>query len=267
MTDQARRPSDPPPPDPELRRLDPLIGTWTAANHTRDSVLGRGVPVTSTETFRWLDGGYFLVQEYETVFGDEPAQRGINFWCYDSESRRFRIMFFSNNGPFTEEGNRYEGVVAGGRVTFVGPARFQYALDENGMIQTNSDGTLSVEWWLRDASGGWQRWMHKHVHKDGCSLSWVQPVRSRSSGRFRFADDLSRFREDIDPIATLLAWAIGRLPSEPLFTPGMALSLLLRRGMSVSSRAERLGRRSWSRLVTEPEEPGGTRLHACDSLT
>lgn len=159
MTDRVRTPSEPPPPDPELRRLDPLIGTRKATDHTRDSVLGRGVPVTSIETFRWLDGGYFLVQEYETVFGDEPAQRGINFWCYDSESRRFRIMFFGNNGPFTEGGNRYGGVVAGDRLTFVGPARFQYVLDENGMIQTNSDGTLSVEWWLRDASGRWQRWM------------------------------------------------------------------------------------------------------------
>jgi hypothetical protein len=103
--------------------------------------------------------------QHERLFGDEPAQRGINFWCYDSASRRFRIMFFSNNGPFTEEGNRYGGVVAGDRLTFVGPARFQYALDENGMIQTNSDGTLSVEWWLRDASGRWQRWMRNTFTK------------------------------------------------------------------------------------------------------
>jgi hypothetical protein len=53
------------------------------------------VPVRNQESFRWLDGGYFLVQEYETVFGDEPAQRGVNYWWYDSDSQGFRIIFFS----------------------------------------------------------------------------------------------------------------------------------------------------------------------------
>ena len=45
-----------PPPDPELKRLEPLVGTWRTEDHTEDSVLGPGVPVTSTETYSWLDG-------------------------------------------------------------------------------------------------------------------------------------------------------------------------------------------------------------------
>jgi hypothetical protein len=150
---------DAPPPDPELKRLEPLLGTWTTEGHTQDSVLGPGVPVTSTETFRWLDGGYFLVQEYETTFGDEPTQRGVVYWGYDTAAGRFRIIFFSNNGPFTEEGNRYEGKVADGKLTSVGPARFQYELDGEGKIKTNADGTSSVAWWLRDERGEWQAWM------------------------------------------------------------------------------------------------------------
>ena len=75
-----------PPPDPELRRLEPLLGTWTTHDHTQQSALGPGVPVTSTETFRWLEGGYFLVSSYETVFGDEPAQKGVNYWSYDADA-------------------------------------------------------------------------------------------------------------------------------------------------------------------------------------
>jgi hypothetical protein len=130
-----------------------------AEDHTHDSVLGPGVRVTSIERFSWLDGGYFLVSTYETVFGDEPAQRGVNYWGYDPEARRFRIIFFSNNGPFTEEGNRYVGKVAGGKLTFEGPARFQYALDDKGRISTNADGAISVAWWLRDEIGEWKPWM------------------------------------------------------------------------------------------------------------
>jgi hypothetical protein len=84
-----------PPPHPELARLEPLVGEWVAEDQTNDSVLGPGVRVTSAESCSWLDGGYFLVSTYETVFGDEPAQRGVNYWGYDSQTERFRIVFFS----------------------------------------------------------------------------------------------------------------------------------------------------------------------------
>ena len=148
-----------PPPDPELRRLEPLVGTWRADDTTRASVLGPAVPVTSVETFAWLDGGYFLVHTYETVFGAEPAQKGVSYWRYDAGGQRFRIIFFSNNGSYTEAGSQYAGEAAGGTLTMEGPARFQYDLDEDGRIRTNPDGTLSVAWWLRDEHGAWQPWM------------------------------------------------------------------------------------------------------------
>ncbi|MGH3478274.1 MAG: DUF1579 family protein [Nocardioidaceae bacterium] len=150
---------DVPPPNPELKRLEPLVGTWTANDHTRDSVLGPGVPVTSRETFCWLDGGYFLVQTYEVVFGDEPAQTGVNYWMYDAERQRFRIIFFSNNGPYSDAGNQYAGEVADDKLTMAGPARFQYDLDADGAIKPNPDGTITIEWWLQDEAGEWQPWM------------------------------------------------------------------------------------------------------------
>lgn len=149
-----------PPPHPELKRLEPLLGTWRSEGRTQDSVLGPGVPVHSTETFYWLEGGYFLVSTYETRFGSEPTQTGVNYWGYDADAKRFRIIFFSNNGPFTEDGNRYAGEVADGRLTFEGPARFQYELDQNGNVAVNHDGTIGVAWWLRDEHGEWAPWMH-----------------------------------------------------------------------------------------------------------
>jgi Protein of unknown function (DUF1579) len=159
VTDDAASSFGVPTPAPELKRLEPLIGRWQTRAHTEDSVLGPGVPVTSTEEFYWLDGGYFLVQTYETVFGKEPAQTGINYWFYDAQANKFRIIFFSNNGPFTEEGNRYEGEIADRVLTFVGPARFQYDLDATGKVRRNDDGTVTVRWWLRDESGHFRQWM------------------------------------------------------------------------------------------------------------
>ncbi len=146
-------------PSPKLQCLSPLLGTWRTRGKTEASVLGPGAPVTSTEAFFWFEGGHFLVQAYKTVFGDEPPQTGINYWFYDVQTRKFRIIFFSNNGPFTEEGNRYEGEIADGTLTFTGPARFQYDLDADGKIKTNDDGTIAVRWWLRDVNGRFQPWM------------------------------------------------------------------------------------------------------------
>jgi hypothetical protein len=132
----------------------------------RDPVQPRPEPPFTAEPrqrpprpYERLDGGYFLVSTYETAFGNEPAQRGVNYWGYDAEAQRFHIIFFSNNGPFTEEGNRYEGKVAGSTLTFEGPARFQYDLDDAGKVKLNADGTMSVAWWLRDEHGDWQTWM------------------------------------------------------------------------------------------------------------
>jgi hypothetical protein len=156
-----------PPPDRELKRLEPLLGTWKSEDHTLDSGGGPGVLVTSTETFRWLDGGYFLVQDYDTTFGDEPTQKGVNYWFYDSEAGGFRIIFFSNNGPFSETGNRYSGRLEDGTLVFEGPARFQYDLDEHGRIRVGPDGTISVSWWLRDEAGDWQPWMTNTFHRSG----------------------------------------------------------------------------------------------------
>jgi hypothetical protein len=153
------RATDPaPPPHPELERLDRLVGTWRVEGYTRDSLAGPAGPVRSTETFEWLDGGYFLVHRYETVFSDEAPQRGVMFWGYDAAGSRFRCHFFSNNGPFTEDGNIYDGRIIGRQMIFTGPARFTLLLDEDGKIQVR-DGTFHAAWELRDADGIWRPWM------------------------------------------------------------------------------------------------------------
>ncbi len=158
-------PFDEPPPDPELTRLEPLIGTWRAEEETEASVLGTGVRVTSTESFSWLEGGYFLVSTYETRFGDEPAQKGVNYWGYEPEASRYRIVFFSNNGSFSEAGNQYFGALGEEGLTFEGPARFRYELDDGGRIRVGPDGTISVDWWLRDEDGAWRPWMRNRFER------------------------------------------------------------------------------------------------------
>lgn len=156
-----------PPPSPELRRLDPLVGEWAVEGYARESPAGPAAPVSSRETFEWLAGGYFLVHRYDTKFGDEPRQKGVMYWGYDAEGRRFLLHFFSNNGPFTPAGNVYEGRVHGSSLVCTGPARFTIALDETGRIRLGDDGVIETDWDLRDDEGKWRPWMRDTYRRVG----------------------------------------------------------------------------------------------------
>jgi hypothetical protein len=146
-------------PSEELRRLEPLVGDWDVAGYAEESLAGPACAVESHESFEWLDGGYFLVHRYETHFGDQPVQRGVMYWGFDELSMRFRLIFFSNNGPFTTEGNVYSGELRAAAIVCTGPARFTMALDEEGNIAMGADQRFEIAWELRDAEDRWRPWM------------------------------------------------------------------------------------------------------------
>jgi hypothetical protein len=154
-----------PAPPSELERLNPLVGDWKFSSRTEPSILGPSVEMKSREQFYWLEGRYFLVQTYDTQFGDEPPQRGINYWYYDPGDGTFNVIFFSNNGNFTEEGNRYRGAIEGDRLVMVGPARFELALDSSGTVATTDGGGIAIDWWLRDGAGEFQPWMNSVLRR------------------------------------------------------------------------------------------------------
>jgi hypothetical protein len=143
-----------PSPDPELKRLEILVGKWKIVGATQAGPTGPAMKVTSLETYEWLDGGFFLVHRWETFFGEsclDPA-KGIQFFGYDARSRKYRTHFFDNLGPYDEEGSTYEGEVINGILTFTGPARFT--------LVANEDGTITSDWELRDMDTTWIPWMH-----------------------------------------------------------------------------------------------------------
>lgn len=149
----------------ELACLTPLVGAWETTSHTEPSVLGPAVMVTSIDKFTWMDGGHFLVQNYRTQFGDEPVRAGLNYWFFDEAIGRLRIISFANTGPYSESGNQYDSERGPGTLTFTGPARFQFTLDANGVVQLNDDRTLTVRWWLRNEAGIFQPWMRNVSHR------------------------------------------------------------------------------------------------------
>jgi len=52
-------------PDPALKRLDKLVGTWTLSGRTLNSEEDN---ISGQTTFEWLPGGFFLQQRIEMDF-------------------------------------------------------------------------------------------------------------------------------------------------------------------------------------------------------
>ena len=84
-----------PPPDPALHRLDRYVGRWTMEGHLVGS---DEVTVRGETSFRWLPGGFFLLQEGTLDFmGMEITNHELI--GYDAETDSFPSTVYSNVSP------------------------------------------------------------------------------------------------------------------------------------------------------------------------
>jgi hypothetical protein len=94
MADNDTQPQMPT-PDPALKRLEPLVGTWSMEGHLVDSnennIKGQG-------TFRWLPGGFFLEQRLTLDFMGLKID-SLELIGYDPETKTFPSTVFSNLSP------------------------------------------------------------------------------------------------------------------------------------------------------------------------
>lgn len=84
-----------PQPDPELKRLDRFVGTWTMEG---DLVGGEGKNIKGQATFRWLPGGFFLEQHITLDFLGLPID-STELVGYDTETGTFPSTVYSNMSP------------------------------------------------------------------------------------------------------------------------------------------------------------------------
>jgi len=84
-----------PQPDPALKKLEPLVGSWKLKGHltgsTEESISGHA-------TFQWLDGGFFLQQDIELDFMGMPI-KSRELVGYDAATKKFSSQVFSNMSP------------------------------------------------------------------------------------------------------------------------------------------------------------------------
>src|SRR5512132_4603779 len=125
-----------PQPDPALRRLDRLVGTWTMEGNLVGSDEQN---IRGQTTFRWLPGGFFLEQRARIGFMGQPID-ALELIGYDPEPDTFPSTVFSGFSP-TPLPYRWE--VRGDRVTIT----VAYApLDATFTGPWREDGTFSGGW-------------------------------------------------------------------------------------------------------------------------
>jgi hypothetical protein len=133
------RPAGVPTPDPSLKKLDKLVGTWSMKGHRvgsdKENIVG-------SATFHWLEGGFFLQQDVEMDFAGTMRIKSLELIGYDSETRAFASNVYSNLSPVPIP---YKWDVQGDTLTI----SVSY-----GPLDATFKGSFSTDG--RSFSGGWR---------------------------------------------------------------------------------------------------------------
>jgi hypothetical protein len=95
----VRRPDTAAPaPGPETRRLGALVGRWRPEGY----IVGDArVPITGTDVYEWLPGGFFLVHHVDVVIGDQKVQAIEIIGEDDQATDSFTARAYDNLGNVT----------------------------------------------------------------------------------------------------------------------------------------------------------------------
>ncbi len=91
------RAQDAPKPAPELKKLDYLVGTWSAEGELKPGPFGPGGKFIGTNRVAWMDGGFFLVthSDFSGALGKgtETAYMG-----YVADDKKYTYDSFNSLG-------------------------------------------------------------------------------------------------------------------------------------------------------------------------
>jgi hypothetical protein len=150
-------------PGPEIERLGALVGRWRSNGH----VVGEpAVPITGTDTYEWLDGGFFLVHHVDVVVGDRKVTALEVIGEYDPNTDSFTARAFDNEGDVTVMRATVDGR---GVWTFTGgadvaPAAQPDSADAGGAVRSTltvspDRASMTAKWERTDDGTNWQPWM------------------------------------------------------------------------------------------------------------
>jgi hypothetical protein len=85
-----------PQPDPSLKRLDRLVGTWSMKGHLIDSDEAN---ILGESSYQWLEGGFFLQQDVAIDFAGNLKIKSRELIGFDPATKAFSSSVYSNLSP------------------------------------------------------------------------------------------------------------------------------------------------------------------------
>jgi hypothetical protein len=116
-----------PQPDPALKRLDKLVGSWTFTGRTLDSEEDN---ISGRLTYEWLPGGFFLQQRIELDFAGLDI-KSLELIGYDPSTGAFSSHAYSNlfGAPVPYKWDLRDDVLT---ISLEGQASFEGRFSEDG---------------------------------------------------------------------------------------------------------------------------------------
>ncbi len=130
-------------PNPALKRLDKLVGTWELTGRTLDSQVDN---ITGRTTIAWIMGGFFLEQRGEMEFMGHKFQ-SLEILGYDPATDTFPSTVYSSMEGITRsycwdvqgdvvthwtEGSKYTGTLSEDSNKLIGGWRPDPGVEQNG---------------------------------------------------------------------------------------------------------------------------------------
>ena len=152
-----------PAPSLQTRRLGALVGRWRSEGHIVGEV---PVPITGTDVYEWLAGGFFLVHHVDVMIGRQRVQALELIGEYDPASDTFIARAYDNLGNVTIMRARVQDQ---GVWTFTGggdvaPAAQPVGAEGRGAVRSTQTISLdragmTARWERSDDGASWQPWM------------------------------------------------------------------------------------------------------------
>jgi len=132
-----------PRPNPDLRSLEKLIGTWKQSGG-----------VEGTVTFEWMEGGFFLIQHVDLESDGQPI-KGMEIIGHlrlfgEEPSKDIKSRFYSFLDGMTLD---YVYEIVGDRLTIWGGERGSPAYYQG---QFSKDGNTLTGGWVYPGGGGYE---------------------------------------------------------------------------------------------------------------
>jgi hypothetical protein len=156
-------PNSAPTPSPETQRLGALVGRWRSEGHI---VGDPAVPITGTDSYEWLPGGFFLLHRVDVVIGEQPVQALELIGEYDPATDAFLARAYDNLGNVTLMRAKVDeqGVWTFSGGSDVAPVAQPSDAEGGGAVRSTltisaDRSRMAARWERSDDGASWRPWM------------------------------------------------------------------------------------------------------------